>query len=222
VSIAALQEHDTIIVEAGDEDGQLQYSRIPAPLEVDSDSESGAPTTAAAAGRGNGKQPQKQQQPQAAAVPIRVQIQGVIRQGSSAGRSRQPQQATAAAAGASSVDESSRSALKYDPMRNSKGSKTSSSSKGSSRSTRSSQQPPASLDQGATAADGADGPELLSPDAQGNLQQPRRDGSSSSVSALMNGLDASVASQLDPQNLPAFLRSPERRNDESNLPTQSF
>lgn len=53
----------------------------------------------------------------------------------------------------------------------------------------------------------------------GGLQQQ---GSSDSLADLMAGLDANVSSHLDPANLPAFLRTPERRDGQDSLPTQSY
>jgi hypothetical protein len=50
---------------------------------------------------------------------------------------------------------------------------------------------------------------------------PVRENSSGSVSALMSGMDESVAARLDQGNLPSFLRTPVRRDGDDNLPTQS-
>ncbi|WIA41731.1 hypothetical protein OEZ86_009074 [Tetradesmus obliquus] len=217
------QEGDTIIIEAAEPGQGLQYFRVPAPLDPLAESDSEEPAAASSSSsKAVSSKPQQQQQQQ---QPIRVHIPSVNRHVNSFGAGNGISSGPAAAAkpqlpptGANSS--SSSSSLKYDPL-SQRGSKKGGSKAGSSSSSKA----PAGLSP--PAADDDDDMPALEMDTEGQQQQqqdgpaPVREGSSNSVSALMAGMDESVAARLDQANLPAFLRTPVRRDGDDALPTQS-
>jgi hypothetical protein len=206
-----VQEFDTIIVEGDSSMQHLRFSRIPAPTEeADSEGGTGTPKAGASSSSQQKQQPDRLQPVQ----PIPVIIPGAVRHVNSFGRmaagsvgaAKPPVPAVTAAAGDNSKGGSNSSSLKYDPL---------ASRKKGGKAPAAQQQPaqpagPALNGSRAAAAEG---------NGAAGLQQQ---GSSSSLDALIAGLDANVASHLDPANLPAFLRTPERRDGEGNLPTQSW
>uniref|UniRef100_A0A383VLZ4 Clp R domain-containing protein n=1 Tax=Tetradesmus obliquus TaxID=3088 RepID=A0A383VLZ4_TETOB len=221
------QEGDTIIIEAAEPGQGLQYFRVPAPLDplAESDSEEPAAASSSSSSKAGGSKPQQQQQQQQ--QPIRVHIPSVNRHVNSFGAGNGISSGPAAATkpqlpptGSQDASSSSSSSLKYDPL-SQRGSKKGSSKAGSSSS---SSKAPAGLS--TPAADDDDDMPALEMDTEGQQQQqdgpaPVREGSSNSVSALMSGMDESVAARLDQANLPAFLRTPVRRDGDDALPTQS-
>jgi hypothetical protein len=221
-----LQEFDTIIVESDPSLQQLCFSRVPAPQE-EADEIAGDDASSISSTSSFNKQAKQQEQLalQQDVQPIPVEIPNVIRHVNSFGRMSagslgggQPPQPvvdlgaasllakTAAAGGGGSS-----SSGKFDPLAGKK--------KAVKAAHKQQQQPPApAAMNGSSAAasdDGDDGP----PNVVGDLP---RDGSSNSVADLLAGLDANVASHLDPANMPAFLRMPERRDGQDSLPTQSY
>ncbi|KAF6253273.1 P-loop containing nucleoside triphosphate hydrolase protein [Scenedesmus sp. NREL 46B-D3] len=240
------QETDAIIVEAAEPGQGLQYYRIPAPLDplAESDSEDaaaagskggkGGGSSSSKAGSSSVSKPQQQQQQQQQ-QPIRVHIPSVNRHVNSFGAGNGVSGAAAAAAAAATPKlppigaTANSGSLKYDPLSQRGGRKGGSSSK----SARSSGNAPAGTSPAVPApADGDlydDDVPALQTDTDGLQQQqqqregaaPVREGSSSSVSGLLSGMDESVAARLDQANLPAFLRTPVRRDGSDNLPTQS-
>jgi hypothetical protein len=229
-----LQEFDTIIVEGDSSREQLRFSRIPAPH--DDAEEGGADDASSVSSTSSFNKQQKQQQllnkqQQAAGQPIPVEIPGTIRHANSFGRmaagsfGKPPAPAAAAAAGGgrSSKAAGSSSAgggnLKYDPMASKK--KGSKAEAGAQQQ----QQQQAGVPPAAPAVNGSSKP----PAMQGYLNDPDivpqldgQGGSSNSLNELIAGLDANVSSHLDPHNMPAFLRTPERRDGQDSLPTQSW
>lgn len=227
-----MQEFDTIIVEGDASREQLRFSRIPAPHD---DAEEGAADDASSISSTSSfnKQQRQQQmltkQQAAAGEPIPVEIPGTIRHVSSFGRmsagsvGKSPVPTAAAAAAAGSGGSSDKVAggesLKYDPMAAKK-----KGSKGAAGVQQQQQQagiPPA------PAVNGSSSSKVLA--VQGYLDDPDvvpqlegQGGSSNSLNELIAGLDANVSSHLDPHNMPAFLRTPERRDGQDSLPTQSY
>jgi hypothetical protein len=224
-----LQEFDTIIVESDPSLQQLRFSRVPAPQE-EADEAAGDDASSVSSTSSFNKQAKQQQQiaQQQDAQPIPVEIPNIIRHVNSFGRmsagslggAQPPQPAVdpgaalpSAKAAAAAAGGSSSSSGKFDPLGGKK--------KGV-KAAQKQQQPPAAVPaamNGSSAAaaedEGGDGP----PNLVGDLPQ---EGSTNSLADLMAGLDADVASHLDPANLPAFLRTPERRDGQDSLPTQSY
>jgi hypothetical protein len=239
-----LQEADAIIVEAAEPGQGLQYYRVPAPQDplAESDSEDAAAAAtgskSAKAGSSSSSKPQQQQQQQ----PIRVHIPSVNRHVNSFGAGNGIGSAPAAAAAAQksklpptglNANSSISSSLKYDPL-SQRGSKKGSSSSKPPRSNSSSSSAPAGTSPSSPVPAPEDGDlyddmPALDMDTEGQQQQQRgeegsapvRENSSGSVSALMSGMDETVAARLDKGNLPSFLRTPVRRDGDDNLPTQS-
>jgi hypothetical protein len=239
-----LQEGDTIIIEAAEPGQGLQYYRVPAPLDplAESDSEDAAAGSGSKAAGGKQKQQQQQQQPL-----ILVHIPSVNRHVNSFGAGNGICSGAAAAAAKKpqlppsglNTNNSSSSSLKYDPLSQRGGKKGGSKASGGSKAggSSNSSNAPAGSSPAPAPEDGDlydDDMPALEVDTEGLqlLQQqkqqeqpdgpaPVRQGSSNSVSALMSGMDESVAARLDQANLPAFLRTPVRRDGDDNLPTQS-
>jgi hypothetical protein len=231
-----LQEFDTIIVEGDSSKKQLRFSRIPAPHDEAEEGAADDASSVSSTSSFNKQQKQQQQltkQQQAAGQPIPVEIPGTIRHVSSFGRmsagsvGKPPVAAAAAAAAVSGSSSSSSKAagpgggsLKYDPMAAKK-----KGSKGEAGVQQQQQQPgvpPAPALNGSSSSSKA-------PAVQGYLDDPDvvpelegQGGSSTSLNELIAGLDANVSSHLDPHNMPAFLRTPERRDGQDSLPTQSY
>lgn len=228
--LPVLQEFDTIIVEGDPSLQQLRFSRVPAPQE-EADEAAGDDASSTSSTSSFNKQAKQQQQlaRQQDVQPIPVEIPGVIRHVNSFGRmsagslgGAQPPQpavdAGAALLSAKAAAATGGSSGKFDPLAGKK--------KGPKAAQKQHQQPPAAAVpaamNGSSAAaaaaagdDGEDGP----PDLVGDLPQ---EGSTNSLADLIAGLDANVASHLDPANMPAFLRTPERRDNQDSLPTQSY
>jgi hypothetical protein len=237
-----LQEADTIIVEAAEPGQGLQYYRMPAPLDTlaESDSEDAAAATGSKGSKAGGSSRSKPQQQQQQQQPIRVHIPSVNRHVNSFGAGNGISSAPAAAAvqkaklpptglNANSSSSSS-SSLKYDPL-SQRGGKKGDSSKPLRSSSSSSNAPAGTSSPVPAPEDGDlndDMPTLVRDEEEEQQQQRREEGSASvrenssgSVSALMSGMDESVAARLDQGNLPSFLRTPVRRDGDDNLPTQS-
>lgn len=185
---------------------QLRFSRVPAPTE-DADEGSSTP-------KANNQQKQQlaTQQQLDRAQPIPVEIPGVMRHVNSFGRMSAGSigaavQPPASAAGSSkAAGGSSSSSLKYDPLASKKkGGKA----PAAPQQQQQPQQPPAVNGSNGAAA------------AEGNGQGLPHEDSSNSLNELIAGLDANVASHLDPANLPGFLRTPQRRDGDHDLPTLS-
>lgn len=219
-----LQEFDTIIVEGNSSLQQLQFSRIPAPHEMEEDADDGSSISST-----NSKQQKQQQQlmakqQQQPGEPIPVEIPNLMRHVNSFGRmaagssgggsTAKPVQPAAAANGSSKSSKGIGGSgnLKYDPLAAKK--------KVSKPSVGQQQQHAAgdsSLGQPAVHA-GVNGSSTA--DEPGAAM--KQSDSSGSLNELMATLDADVAKHLDPANLPAFLRTPERRDGQESLPTQSY
>lgn len=218
------EEFDTIIVEGNSSLQQLQFSRIPAPHEMEEDADDGSSISST-----NSKQQKQQQQlmakqQQQPGEPIPVEIPNLMRHVNSFGRmaagssgggsTAKPVQPAAAANGSSKSSKGIGGSgnLKYDPLAAKK--------KVSKPSVGQQQQHAAgdsSLGQPAVHA-GVNGSSTA--DEPGAAM--KQSDSSGSLNELMATLDADVAKHLDPANLPAFLRTPERRDGQESLPTQSY
>lgn len=208
-----LQEFDTIIVEGRDPQlqQQLLFSRIPAPQEDAEDAASDGNSSVSSTDS-FGKQQKQQQalsrQQQQSMQPIPVEIPNSLRHVNSFGRMAAGSSGAvnvSAAAAAGSTNSATSSSLKYDPLAAKK--------KGPKAAAPQQQQHAAP----APSMNGSSGAEHLP--TNNSIQH---ENSSDSVSELIAGLDANVASQLDPANMPAFLRTPERRDGQDSFPTQSF
>jgi hypothetical protein len=190
---------------------QLRFSRVPAPLE-EADEGAGDDASSISSTSSFNKQAGQQQrlarQQQQSVEPIPVEIPNIMRHVNSFGRMAAgsvgaAQPAAGAAAAASGGNSSSGGGgAKFDPLASRK--------KGGKPKQQQPAVPAAAVNGSSGAAGGdEDGP-------------PPLEGSSDSLADLVAGLDVNVASHLDPANLPAFLRTPERRDGQDSLPTQSY
>lgn len=193
---------------------QLRFSRVPAPLE-ETDEGAGDDASSSSSTSSFNKQAQQQQrlarQQQQSVEPIPVEIPKVMRHVNSFGRmaagSVGAAQPAVPAAGSAAASSGGSSGAKFDPMGSRK-----KGGKGGAGQQKQQLQPagPAAVNGSSEAADRDDG------------GPPPLEGSSDSLADLVAGLDVNVASHLDPANMPAFLRTPERRDGQDSLPTQSY
>jgi hypothetical protein len=236
------QEFDTIVVEAHPDGGQLAFARIPAPPDADEVAADEATAAAACSTGGGGRQQRQQQQQQqdgkqqSQQQPIPVEIPNVMRHVDSFGRmsagstgggggssggasSSKPPLGSGAPSGSGSskvpagLGGGSGRSMKYDPL--------APVAKRPGAGKQQQQQPAAPAAVNGSSSSRLNG--AAAPAGEGPALGSSRNSSIDSLPALMQGLDESVAARLDPNHLPAFLKTPQRRDGhDDSLPTQSY